>query len=42
MTDAQRQEQLKDRQAYRQTLIQRRNEIEQKISKVEQQISKLK
>ena len=37
-----RAERLKDRQAYRQTLIQRRNDIEGKIKQVEGQIHKLK
>ena len=37
-----RAERLKDRQAYRQTLIQRRNDIDVKIHSVEEQIHKLK
>ena len=35
-------EKLKDRQAYRQTLIHRRNETDAKITRVEEQIKKLK
>jgi hypothetical protein len=35
-------EQLKDRQAYRQALIQRREDIDGKIGRVEEQISKLR
>ena len=37
-----RAERLKDRQAYRQTLIQRRNDVDVKIKHVEEQIHKLK
>ena len=37
-----RAERLKDRQPYRQTLIQRRNDVEGKIKQVEEQISKLR
>ncbi len=35
-------EQLKDRQAYRQALIHRRNGIDVKLARVEEQIKKLK
>lgn len=42
MNDVQRQERLKDRRDYRQTLIHKRNELDSKISAVEEQISKLR
>lgn len=40
--DAARQEKLKDRQAYRQTLIQRRADIDARIATVEKDISVLR
>lgn len=42
MTDAQRTEQLKDRQDYRTALINKREDLERKIKNVEVQIGKLK
>lgn len=42
MKNEKRIEQLKDRQAYRQSLINKRNETEVKIDRVEEQIKKLK
>jgi hypothetical protein len=42
MTDEQRDERLKDRRDYRNTLIQRREDLERKISLVEQEIHDLK
>jgi len=42
MTEEQKAQQLKDRRDYRQTLIQRREDIDTKIAKVEAEIKKLK
>jgi hypothetical protein len=42
MKDSRRDEQLKDRRAYRQALIERREGIDQKIATVEEQIAALK
>lgn len=42
MNDKRREEQLKDRQDLRQSLIERRNNLDRKIDAVEKQISDLK
>jgi len=42
MTDGQRKERLKDRQAYRNALIQRQEDLESKIKAVEKEIHDLK
>lgn len=42
MTNEQKNERLKDRRAYRSTLIHKRNELDVKLSEVETQIAALK
>lgn len=42
MKDSRREELLKDRRDYRQTLIQKREDLERKIERTEKDIAKLK